>query len=957
MKKKLLIVSLLLVIGIQTLSSERDDMKYIDKLYEAKEYAMATDELKSFVKNYPESSYRKVALERLSKTLYLNKEYKDSITYFKEYLTLDKLKDQEIDEAHYYLARNNIYLKDYNNAKKEINKISKESPKKIDAVYYLGISYYENGNYEEAKKTFNYLINKPSRSNDALLYISLSSYNNKEYVNSTIYLDEYLKGSDEGKDLELANYTYGMSQYKLGNNEEAIKRLTNVETNYPKSKYINDVRLGLLDIYLSMEKMDKVEEYYTKITEKESKDKANTLIGNYYFANKEYERSLNYYSQIGQLTDPKIIYGLAYSMYIVGKDDKNKEKLVDKSRSYFEKLKGTSFNSEGIYYTAMIDFNNKKYKEVISDLKGYDETKVKREYRSNIDIFLGKSYYEMKDYNQARVHYEKTYKRTRSKSDLYQLILVDSKLENITNLQKDFEEYKNKFPTDLEYRQKIYLLVGNTKYEKKDLEGAKSVYKEYLKSYNDPKISENYITILVIGGSYKELITYLTPQPKTAENRYLMGVGYLGLTEYDKAIKEFESVINGKDATESQKEKANYNLIKANFSSKNYVETINTAKKYLEKANYKEYRAQVLDLKGLANFRMEKYEEARKIFTELGKIPKYKDYSEFQIAETYYNEGKYDLALKGYESLYASNKKGEYASRSFYWAINILYLQNKYQEVVEKSKEFNIEYPKSDYLTDVNFYRADSYFKLNDTKSSAKTYIDIYQGTTDTKVRDKTARELTTLYYNIDDFENANLWKEKISSSDEKSYLSALIYEKQGKKDLAIEEYKKIVESDEYGSRSNFNLASIYYKDKNYDEARKYYENILKIENGQYKDTATYQIGQIYLVKKDYSKALRNFMRIELLYEESALREPAKLKIATIYEIQKDTKKAKKTYEEFYSTYPESKYRGLVLEKLVVININEENLESAKKYYDELLVVNKEIANNYKSYFEKKEQK
>ena len=973
MKKKILIMSLLLVIGVQTLASARDDMKYIDKLYKAKEYDLATDELKSFVEKYPKSSYRKVALDRLSKTLYLKKEYKDSITYFKEYLTLEKLKDKEIEEAHYYLARNNIFLKNYNEGKAEINKIPKESPKRDDALYHLGVSYYEDQNYEEAKKIFKGLVNSATRSKDSLLYLALSTYSNKEYTESSTYLDDYLKSPEKGKNIELANYIYGMNQYKLGNNEEAIKRLTNVETNYPKSKYIGEIRLSLLDIYLSDENLVKVDEYYSKIVDKKRKDKANTLLGNYYFANKNYENSYSYYKKIKDLKDPKTIYGLGYSMYKIGeeyklkneklesniitKEDKEKAKLFEESRKYFEKLKGTSFNSEGIYYLAFIEFKNKNYSQVIKELKGYDESKMKREYINNIDIFLGKSYYEMKDYKKARNYYERTYKRTQSKSDLYQLILTDSKIGDAESIKREFEEYKRKFPTDEEYRQKIYLLVGNTMYQNKDLEGAKSIYKEYLKDSEDPKISENYITILMIGGNYKELTTYLGQKPQTAENRYLMGVAFLGMTEYDKATKQFESVINGSDSTEAQKEKANYNLVKTNFSSKNYIETIKGAKKYLATENYKKYRLQVLDLEGLANFRLEKYDRAREIFKELGKNPKYKDYSEFQIAESYYNQGEYDKASKIYEDLYTKNKKGPYAMRSLYWNINILNFQNQYKKVIDKSKMFNIEYPKSSYLTDVNFYMANAYFELNDTNNAAKTYIEVYQKTSDENIKAKTARELTSLYYNAGDYKNANIWKDRIKDPNEKAYLSALIYEKQGKRDLAIAEYKKLIETKEYGSRANYNLATTYYKEKNYDEAKKYYENILKIENGQYKDTATYQIGQIYLSKKDYSKALRNFMRIELLYEKSNLREPAKLKIATIYEAQKEKEKAQKTYEEFYKTYPNSKYKGLVLEKLLVININDENLEGAKKYYNELLSVNNKVAKKYESYFVEKTEK
>ncbi len=953
MKKKLFILSFLIVVGSQAFATDRDDMKYIDKLYEAKEYSIAIDELKAFVGKYPESSYQKIALERLSKTLYLDKKYKSSITYFKEYLKLNKLKVDEKNEAHYYLARNFMSINDYNNAKKEINLIDKNSSKKIDAVYYLGIAYYENGHYEEAKKTFKYLINKPERSKDALLYISLSSYNNKEYVSSTIYLDEYLRGTTEGKNIELASYMYGMNQYKLGNNELSIKKLTEVETSYPQSKYISDVRYGLLDIYLSTGDIKKAEEYYNKEMDKTNKEKSNILFANYYFNQKNYSSAFKYYELLDSSKDSKVIYGSAFTMFKLGesKDDITSEKLLQRSKEKFENLLGTNLNSEGIYYMALIDFNDGKYSEVIKDLKSYDESKMKREYKNNIDLFLGKSYFETKDYVKSKIYYTNVYNRTQSKEGLYQLILVNSKLEDLENTRLRFDEYKTKFSTDIEYRQKIYLIVGNTYYKGNNLKVAKEIYKEYLSSYNDPKISENLITIMVADGSYKDLITYLTPQPKTPENKYLLGVAYLGITEYEKAVENFKDVIKDEKSNLDQKEKSSYKLVKAYFASKNYDDSIRSAKDYLLVDEYKNYDYEVMDLEALSNFRLERYEEARKIFNELGKNLKYNDYSRFQIAETYYNEGKLDLSLSGYKDLYEENKKGEYALRSLYWGINILYTQEKYKDVIEKSKEFNLEYPESNYTTDINFYRADAYFKLNDIKNSATTYIKIYQETTDEKLKNKTAKELTTLYYNVNDFENANLWKEKISVSEEKIYLAALIYEKQGKMDLAIVEYKKLIDDKEYKSKANFNLATNYYKEKNYNEAKVYYENILNIENGPYKDIATYRIGQIYLNTKDYSKALRNFMRIELLYENSNLREASKLKIATIYEIQKEDDKAKKTYEEFYKSYVKSQYRNLVLEKLLVINLNENRKEEAKKYYDELIIVNEKVGEGYTSYF------
>ncbi len=953
MKKKLLILSLLIVIGSSSFANARDDMKYIDKLYGAREYNLAIDELKSFIIKYPNSNYTKVALERLAKTLYLNKSYKDSIIYFKEYLNYPQLKLEEKDESYYYLARNNIYLKNYNQAKSYINKISNSSPsKKADGIFYLGVSHYNNKEYVIAQKTFKILLDKQTHTIDALLYLSLSFFNNGEYIDANTYLEKYLNSGGKLKELELASYIYGLNLYKLGDNQKGALELENFEKKYPGGKYISDARYGLLEIYLKENNVEKTNEYYNKLKNSKNENKANALIGNHYLQNKDYENAMTYYRNIEFPTESQI-YTLAFSTYEVGKKKKGNigKDMVEASKVEFNKLIGSSFDSEATYYIALIDFENEEYSKVIKRLENYNMDQMNVEYLSNINLFLGKSYYETSRYKESLAYFQKKYNETKNKEELYQLILVNNRIRDKVEIKRLFEEYKKKFPKDLEYKKDVYLLVGNTYYNKGDLDAAKATFKEYLELYKSSKISENFITILINDGDYKELISYLATQPKTLDNIYLNGIGYLGLTEYSNAVKEFDKIISNDSATTIQQEKASFKLVEANFIWKRYEETLKTANSYLNNMSFKENRLEVLKFKGLAHFRLGEYDEAREIFGELEKELKYKEYSQFRIAETYYNEGNYKLSQQIYNELYLSNKDGKYAMQALYSEINILYLQDLYKDVIEKSKEFEAEYPNSQYNTSINQWVGNAYQNLNDVGNAIKIYDKLYNQNDDQEVKNKAAVQLTKLYFSNNDFENAEAWKEKINNESEKTFLSAIIFDKQGKKEEALNEYKKLITDKIYGSKANFNLAANYYEEENFKEAKIYYDNILNIENGEYKDTATYQIGQIYLLEADYSKSLRNFMRIELLYEDSNLREPSKLKIASIYELQGNIERAKKSYEEFYKEYPSSKYIGLVTEKLLVIYINQNNTQEGKKYYDKLLKTNSSIAKTYESYF------
>lgn len=71
-------------------------------------------------------------------------------------------------------------------------------------------------------------------------------------------------------------------------------------------------------------------------------------------------------------------------------------------------------------------------------------------------------------------------------------------------------------------------------------------------------------------------------------------------------------------------------------------------------------------------------------------------------------------------------------------------------------------------------------------------------------------------------------------------------YEREGKNDLAIREYKMAIEKNDKFTVSIINLANVYFKTGQTDKAEKYYKKALEIEPGNV--TAANNLANLYLV-------------------------------------------------------------------------------------------------------------
>ncbi|MBZ4683116.1 MAG: repeat-containing protein [Fusobacteriales bacterium] len=939
MKKKLLLLFLFSSLYIQSLSSDLDDMKYIQKLYQNKEYEITVMELENFILKYPNSKYYSTAVYMLGNSYYITKDYENAEKNYKKILNTEYA-----DKAYYYLSI--IYINEdrEEDAKSILRKISRESKYREVSTYNLAQYLYKKGKIDEAEKYFKSLISlEGENKKQGLLNLGVISYNKGEYINATVYLEEYINLEKNDKDnIARAYYMLGVAYKELGEVITAIDYFVKIENNYKNSTYYNETLRDLMLIYRDLKDYKEFEKYVLKLKDTKYEKLANILFADYKYSIEDYAEAEKYYGLVlekGENEDIRLKYSLALL----------KENKKDETIESFKNLKNTKYHYEYLYYTAYLLYNDKKYSEVIKLLEGYDSNgNVK--YEDYLDLFLAESAYVTKELNLAKKYYNKIYARSKKLGDLYKLVLINTKLENLDELENLYNEYNKKFPNDRKYRQEIYLNVGNIYVKNNELKKGETVYKEFLKIQDDSVILENLITVLLNQGKYSELLIYLDKQEINNENIYLRGIANLGISNFGEAEKAFLSLVKSDETTYQEKERANVKLIEVYLLTKQYEKLLKYVEEY-EKNGYKLDYNNVMQNKALAYFRLNQYENARNIYKTLEKNKDYKEQAIYMIAETYYNEENYKNAKIYYEKVIKESKNLKNIENSKYWLINIEYINNNFEEALRKIKEFESNYKKSEYLNDISYIKANIYLKQNENKLAIQEYEEIYSKTTDIVKKEVTAKKIMELYYIANDIQNALKWNEVIKDKSYKALYKGFIYDKANQPQKAFEEYLKITDDKKYGDIANYYIGNYYFNDNDYEKAREYYEKVLSFKISEYKDKAQFKIGESYELENNYLKAISAFLKIKLIYTESNLQDLVLIKLGELYELDGKFDKALLSFKEYYDKYKNGNDYSYVVEKIMVYYINNKKIDVAKNYYLELKKLNKENAAKYKEYF------
>lgn len=194
------------------------------------------------IKKLNRTTYKRIQLGAAI-TLYNLGNEEDAIKYLKE-LVSDK--NFETDKVNYYLGECYFKKNDYINSIRHYSRVSGGTVAlKSAALYGRAYSFFNLKDFPNSAFYFHeFISNYPNSElyNDAKLRLADSYYGTKNFDKaSEIYNDIFASDNyDQKSDFGL--YQYGQALFKSGKPSQAISKFTELQNNFPNSKYADDAQ-------------------------------------------------------------------------------------------------------------------------------------------------------------------------------------------------------------------------------------------------------------------------------------------------------------------------------------------------------------------------------------------------------------------------------------------------------------------------------------------------------------------------------------------------------------------------------------------------------------------------------------------------------------------------------------------------------------------------------------------
>lgn len=943
MKLKRILGFILLANALTVLADDMEYFKRIDNLYKERNFSQALIESENYLQKYPNSKYYNSMLDKVGKIYFLNKNYNKTIEAFKK-LYVNESRKSVKDEYAYYLARSYASLGE--KEKYEFYLQSIDDKKIYDKTKYeVGKDLLTNDHNSEAVGIFSSIVNsKAAYYDEALLNLGIAYYNEKNYDKSFKILEEYTRKNSD-KNTVVIDYLKGSSLYKNNKVDEAVNYFdkivnTNSGTN---GEYSKKAILTLVEIYANKKDEQRVNHYLQKIEGTAEYNTAMIMIGDLYVTKERYEDALATYKKSNDLTNPRLIYGEAYSLY--------KLERYSEALKKFESLKDSNYYNRAIYHIFAINYKLKNFKQIIDNRDIIRKVVVTQTDTDNIIRIIANSAYQMGDYKLAKDYYGRLFAISAKKENLFRVILLDSQILDMDDLGNRFAQYQKLFPDDTEFRKDVYLYTGDAYFKSGHLERAEEVYKEYLDSYFNLEVLSSLISTLLEQKKYDEMEKYLSLVNEEDKHSYLRGISAIGLGKYEEAESYLQKAKNM--STDSNLDiRITLNRVRNFFLWKKYEEAISIGEAFLTKVDKEKDSAiytELLDKIGLSYFRLGKYEEARNYYNRITEVNGYEVYGKYQIADSYYNQKEYETAKQQYWNIYENYADTFYGEQAYYRYISILKQQDKTDEFEREKNNFLAKYPDSSLKNSVLNLSASYYTEKNDTEKAIETLNEIKNTDENSESQDNNNIRIVNLKLKNKDYKDIEKYIGEISDSEDRAYYLAQYYA--AKKDAkVVKEYESLLNSSKYQVFANKNLADYWYDKKDNNKAKKYYLALLKIDKSNEEEYIAYRLGLIYEKENNLKEALANYKKVydkyKGRYEVDAL-----VRAADIYDKQENNAEAKKLFFRLYKVKGNKELHEYTLEKLIYYRLLEENTTEAKKYLDELKKLNAKKAEKFEAYF------
>lgn len=763
----------------------------------------------------------------------------------------------------------------------------------------LGYSYYRQGDPRSAIQQFDRLLTDQQYGPEAWLWRGMSFKGLNEHGEAIV---SFKKGAEQYKDSPYAErftYQWADTEQRRGNGDAARKLYLEVATRWPKGTLADQSLYAACVSALGTGKADEAEQLLEKI----EKDYPETRFR------------------------PRL--DLVRGRLLLAKND------LAGAQKLFESVVATGDNEatrlQGRYYQASVAQKRGEHKSVLeltdavvaSFTKGVS-TDLAPVYvlRANSELALGKlstmtpesrRKYFASALDQASKYLEKFPEGEFADQAHMLRALAAAHNGDKTAALADFQKLKQGFPTSVAIDTTL-LELGEVAFANEDFAWAEQMYRQIA---NGPKASKFRPRGLTELGwtlfkqkkfddasvAFAEMVKDYGQDELASEASFMLGSSLQDGGKLPEAQQAFRE-------TFQKYEGAKYGYL----AGLQVARLLNRQKKpaeadaaYVEL--FKKYPKpdrgdHILNEWAVVNYAAGRYERSDEIFRMLASdypMSPLADDAQLSLAESDLVQGKLDEARTQFRRL-ADGERSDDAvkQRALYQLSRVELDQKKWREAAKVCQDLAKSFPESPYRLEMQFREADAAFHLDEFDQAAQLLKELKSAQSDRTVS-KTA------------------WFPQVW------VLLAEVQFRQKK-------YAEVAQTADDLVKWNPRAESRYQIDEilgrsfkaqaRFPEARQAFLRVIHDEFGRNTATAAksqFLLADTYLLEKDYSKALREYVKVEVLYKFEEWQAPALYQAAACHEELRQWKDAFSLYESLIKQFPDSDYVPKAKERMEMV--------------------------------------
>ncbi|MCW9708582.1 tetratricopeptide repeat protein [Fodinibius salsisoli] len=496
-------------------------------------YDASTDAFELLKERYPNAEITRRTAMALGESYYQQERYEEAIGAFED--AMPYLDEEMKTKAVLLIAESYNYLENFDKASASyleyINR-TKGTPQERDAHYGLGWLYHKQEIYHWASDEFE----KASKGEDelarkAIYYKAVNEKLGSRYREAMDTFRGFGERFKEGPWVEQTYYEWAITAYEVGNYSETIE--------------------VLLPLVRNAESADSLA-WAGKIY---------TLLGEAYFANEEFTRSIQAFEAAEQVTDvdPAVKREARFQKAWVQYSNQAYEEAQANFESLYDEVPNEEVGTEALFWSADAYYNMEEFGPAANQFSQFIQQYSGHELVGPANYSLGWSYFKMGSYEQAIDPLNNFLQNYEAPETALYPYDTDTRLR-IGDAYYALDSYDQAIAT---YKQALnaepggdYALfqIANSYYRSERTYDAVTTFRRFLETYPGSQLSQqaqyNIAYIYLNTGNYSQAVeefqTVINKYPGTswaARSQYNIGDTYYNAGDYDKAIAAYEAVM------------------------------------------------------------------------------------------------------------------------------------------------------------------------------------------------------------------------------------------------------------------------------------------------------------------------------------------------------------------------------------------------------------------------------